>query len=148
MKGFIRLLWEFIKSLFRYIGALVKQVVHYITYLIFIIGILFASLVISDKVKFSTTINGTVISVNQHILSWMQLGNFTLSSWSNYSFIVEEKSDNNVSDRLSFLSILTTLMAAFFIYSSWKIDNDLRKIDREYEKLNSLLKQKTGTDSR
>jgi Skp family chaperone for outer membrane proteins len=50
--------------------------------------------------------------------------------------------ENVVSDWVSFLTIFSTLLAAFFIYSSWKIDSDLKKIDKEYEKVNSDLKDK------
>lgn len=120
----------------------IKSIWNYLVYLIFIGLIVFTALIISGKISFSKHFGNTNISINQHILSWVTLWNFEATSWFNYQFTIVEKSENNVWDWITFLSILSTLLAAFFIYSSWKIDNDLKKIEEKYQSVNKDLKEK------
>lgn len=107
-----------------------KQVLHYIGFLIFLWLLFLSSLIVSNKIHIQTILWNTNISINQHKLSNLDLWDFKLNTGSNYSFIIEERSDTEkeVWDWLSFLAIFITLLAAFFIYSSWKIDQDLRNI--------------------
>lgn len=120
----------------------IKSIWNYLVYLIFIGLLIFTALIVSGKISFSKQLGNNNISINQHVLSGINLWNFEATSWSNYQFTIIEESENVVWDWITFLSILSTLLAAFFIYSSWKIDNDLKKIEEKYQSVNKNLKEK------
>lgn len=122
----------------------IRDIRNYLVYLIFIGLIIFTALIVSGKINFSKNIWNTNISINQHVLSWITLWNFKATSWSNYQFTIVEKSENNTWDWITFLSILSTLLAAFFIYSSWKIDNDLKKISKVKDSIKKI--EETAVD--
>ena len=124
------------------ISLAIKSILNYLVYLIFIGLLIFTALLVSGKVSFSKEFGNTNISINQQILSGVTLWDFKAISWSNYQFTIIEKSDNHAWDWITFLSILSTLLAAFFIYSSRKIDNDLKKIEEKYQSVNKDLKEK------
>lgn len=107
-----------------------KTILNYITFMIFIILICIIALLISWKISINNTIWNTTIWINQHLLEGIQILNCEDEGIENNTFkiILEEKNIENSWDWITFISILSTLLAAFFIYSSWKIDNDLRKI--------------------
>lgn len=106
----------------------INQILHYLWYLIFFLVLIFCSLLVSGKIWFEKDFLVGKISINEKKITWISLWDFQPWTGNNYTFTIKEESKNNVSDWVSFLWILTTLLAAFFIYSSRKIDNDLRKI--------------------
>lgn len=55
----------------------------------------------------------------------------------------EKNKDDNITFRLMFVTILSTLLAVFFIYSSLKIDNDLRKITNIKESIKKIEEEAT-----
>jgi len=117
---------------------------NYIKFLLFIILVFVIALLVSWKIAVNTKIWNTSIWINEHTLTWVTLLDCKNEEIENKDLriILEESSDDNSWDWITFLSILSTLLAAFFIYSSWKIDNDLRKIDDKYKEVNKDLKKK------
>lgn len=121
-----------------------KSIWNYFVYLIFMGILVFSALLVSGNISFSKDFGSTTISVNKQVLSGVTLWDFESLSWTNYQFTIVKASQNagSVWDWISFLSILSTLLAAFFIYSSRKIDNDLKKIEEKYQSVNNDLKEK------
>lgn len=110
------------------------KVVNNLIFLLFISVIIIVALLVSWKISLNTNIGWVKISINEYSLSWV-----VINSWENKKVEVFLKNnDANFSDWMTFLSILSTFLAAFFIYSSWKIDNDLTKISNVKESLKNI----------
>lgn len=108
----------------------------YIQFIILIIILIIVSLLVSWKISINTNIWNLTLWINQHTLTWSTLPKNLENK--NINLIIVEDIKNASSDWLTFLSIFATLLAAFFIYSSWKIDNDLRKISDVKENIKKI----------
>lgn len=103
-------------------------------FLFIIIILIFTTLLVSWKLSINTSLLWTNISINEYTLTWVVVND---SNTENIE--IKLKNDKWTTwDWINFLSIFTTLLAAFFIYSSWKIDNDLRKISDVKENLENI----------
>ncbi len=105
---------------------------NYLQFYFLIISIIFISLIVSWEISINYQKGWLNISINEYNSIW------EVSKGKTPDTLIQWNDHDLESKWFDFISIFTTLLVAFFIYSSFKIDNDLQKISNVKEEIKKI----------